>query len=162
MARISAGSLLHQRRIAHRGGADDDARHAFAEPGFDRRAVADAAAELRRDFHRRKDALDRRGVDRLAGESAVEIDEVQIFETLLLERLCLRGRIAIEYRGARHVALLQAHRLAILQVDGGKQNHGIHFRKFAISARPNRWLFSGWNCVPKILSRATIAVTAPP
>jgi hypothetical protein len=28
------------------------------------------------------------------------------------------------------------------------RHHGFHFRKFAISASPSRWLFSGWNCVP--------------
>jgi hypothetical protein len=33
--------------------------------------------------------------------------------------------------------------LAVLQIDGGKKNHGFHFRKFEISASPNRWLFSG-------------------
>ena len=31
-----------------------------------------------------------------------------------------------------------------------------------MSARPRRWLFSGWNCVPATLSRATRAVTGPP
>jgi hypothetical protein len=39
---------------------------------------------------------------------------------------------------------------------------GHQFRKFAISRRPASWLFSGWNCVPTILSRPTIAVTSPP
>jgi hypothetical protein len=29
------------------------------------------------------------------------------------------------------------------QVDGGKQDHGFHFKKFEISASPKRWLFSG-------------------
>ena len=140
---MSARRLLDQRRIAHRRGADDDARDAFAEPGVDRRAVADAAAELHRDFHRGEDALDRRGVHRLAGKGAVEIDEVEIFKALLLERARLRRRIAVEHRRARHVALLQAHGFAVFQIDGGKQNHGFHFKKFAISARPSFWLFSG-------------------
>ena len=39
---------------------------------------------------------------------------------------------------------------------------GRHCRKFAISRRPARWLFSGWNCVPMTVSRATMAVTGPP
>ena len=85
-ARIGARRLLDQRRIAHRRGADDDARDALAEPALDRGAVANAAAELHRDFHRREDALDRRGIHRLAGEGAVEIDDVQIFEALLREQ----------------------------------------------------------------------------
>jgi hypothetical protein len=35
----------------------------------------------------------------------------------------LRRRIAAEHGGARHVALLQAHAQAVLEVDGGKQDH---------------------------------------
>ena len=116
---------------------------ALAEPGVDGGAVADAAAELHRDFHRGENALDRRGIHRLAGKGAVEIDDVQIFEALLLEGARLRRRIAVEHRRARHVALLQAHRFAVFQIDGRKQNHGFHFRKFAISASPSFWLFSG-------------------
>src|SRR5690606_21447924 len=38
--------LLHQRRIAHRRSADDDARDALAEPALDRLQIADATAEL--------------------------------------------------------------------------------------------------------------------
>ena len=30
-----------------------------------------------------------------------------------------------------------------IQIDGREKYHGFHFRKFEISARPNRWLFSG-------------------
>ena len=97
-----------------------------------------------------------------------------------LEGVRLRRRIAVEDGGARHVALLQAHGEAVLEIDGGKQDHGshselghladhaglgqrpivgrivhgFHFRKLAISASPSFWLFSGWNCVPAMLSRA--------
>ena len=60
----------------------------------------------------------------------------------------------MEHRRARHVALLAGARFAVLQIDGGKEDHGFHFKKFAISARPSFWLFSGWNCVPTMLSRA--------
>ena len=68
---------------------------------------------------------------------------MKIFKTLLLERARLCGRIAIEHGRPRHVALLQAHRFAVFEIDGGKQNHGFHFKKFAISASPSFWLFSG-------------------
>jgi hypothetical protein len=78
-----------------------------------------------------------RGIHRLAGKGAVEIDKVQIFESLLRERVRLRRRVAIEHRRARHVALLQAHGIAVLEIDGRKKDHGFHFKKFAISARPN-------------------------
>ena len=87
-------------------------------------------------------------VHRLAGEGAVEIDDMQMAEALRLERVRLLGGIAVEHGRARHVALLQAHREAVLEVDGGEEDHGFHFKKFAISARPSFWLFSGWNCVP--------------
>ena len=134
---------LHQLGIAHRRGADDDARDALGEPGLDGREVADAAAELHRHGDRLEHRLDRQRVDRLAGKGAVEIDHMQIFETLRGKSSRLRRRIEIEHGGARHVALLEAHALAVLQVDGGKEDHGFHFRKFEISASPKRWLFSG-------------------
>ena len=83
-SRIGARSLLDQRRIAHSRRADNDPCDALAEPALDRGTVANAAAELHRNFHRREDALDGRGIHRLAGECAVEIDDVQIVEALLL------------------------------------------------------------------------------
>jgi len=54
----------------------------------------------------------------------------------------LRG-VVLKNRRPCHVALLKPHDLAVFQIDGRKQNHGIHLRKFAISARPSFWLFSG-------------------
>ena len=132
------------------------------QPAAHRLHVAHAAAELH--LHRQpgKDAPDRLGVDRLAGEGAVEIDDMQIFESLLGEGARLRGRVGVEHGRLRHVAAQKADAFAVLEVDGGKEDHGRHFRKLAISVRPSVWLFSGWNCVPTILSRATIAVTGPP
>ena len=115
----------------------------------------------------------------LPDKRAVEIDDVEILEALRLERPRLRRRIAVKHRRARHVALLEPHAGAVLEVDGGEQDHarlnardartaaesahhGFHFRKLAISRKPSRWLFSGWNWVPTMVSRPTIAVTGPP
>ena len=56
-----------------------------------------------------ENALDRGGIDRLAGKGAVEIDDMQIFEALRLEGARLRRRIAVKHGRARHVALLQPH-----------------------------------------------------
>ena len=137
------GSAFHQLRIAHRRGADDDAGNALGEPGFDRVQVADTAAELYRHGDRLEHRLDGQRIDRLAGKGAVEIDHMQIFEALRGEAPRLRRGIEVEHRGARHVALFQTHALAVLQIDGGKENHGFHFKKFEISASPKRWLFSG-------------------
>src|SRR5262249_10514154 len=105
-------------------------------------------AELNRDRDRLQDAIDRRRVHRLAGEGAVEIDHVQIFEPLRLEAVRLGGRVEVENGRARHIALLEAHAQAVLEVDGRKEDHGCTLRKLAIRARPRRWLFSGWNWVP--------------
>src|SRR4029079_3847083 len=117
--------LLHQGRIAHRRRADDDAVDTLAEPTFDRRHVADAAAELHAQPNRFENALDRGDIHRLSREGAVEIDDTQMPEALHLEPVRLRRRIAIEYGGARHVALLQPHGEAVLQIDGGKQDHAV-------------------------------------
>ena len=129
--------LLHQRRIAHRRGADDDARRRPCRAslrsspcrGCRRRAAPECSTAV-------EDALDRRGVHRLAGEGAVEIDDVQILEALRLERLRLRRRIAVEHGRARHVALLQAHGEAVLQIDGGKQDHGCPLQEIGDQRKP--------------------------
>ena len=113
------------------------------EPADDGAHVAHAAAELHFHLHRCQDAFDRRRVHRLPGEGAVEIDDVQIAKTLLLEPLGLRGRVGVEDGCLRHVAAHEADAFAVLQVDRGKEYHGRHFRKLAISARPRVWLFSG-------------------
>ncbi len=164
--RHAAGKFLgrvdHQRRIAHRRGADDDAVDALGQPAFHRRHVAHAAAELHRYADGFENAIDSAGIHRLAGKSAVEIDDVQIFKSRQFKSARLRRRIAVKHGGARHVALLEAHGQSLFEIDGGKKNHGAHFRKFAISLSPNRWLFSGWNCVPTMLSRPTMAVSGPP
>src|SRR6185436_1463218 len=142
-AREFLRGALHELRIAHCRGADDDARDAFVEPGFHGLEIANAAAELHRHGDGFQHRLDGQRIHRLAGKGAVEIDDMQIFESLLGERPRLISRIEVEHGRARHVALFEAHALAVFQVDGGKENHGFHFRKFEIRARPKRWLFSG-------------------
>ena len=108
-------------------------------------AVTDDLVELRPrvTLLLRSGRIDRERVHRPAGKGAVEIDHVQVLEPLRSEGARLRRRIEIEHGRARHVALFEAHALAVLQVDRGKKDHGFHFRKFEISARPKRWLFSG-------------------
>ncbi|MDT4878969.1 hypothetical protein FQZ97_1146070 [compost metagenome] len=87
---------------------------------------------------------------------------MQIFKALIFERFGLRGGIVVEHGGLVHVAQLEANALTVLEIDGGEKDHGVHLKKFSISCRPSAWLFSGWNWVPKILSRPTQAVTVPP
>ena len=136
-------ALFTELRIAHRGRADDDARDALVEPGLDGLEIANAAAELHRHGDGLQHRLDRLRIHRLAGEGAVEIDDMQIFEPLLGEGARLRRGIDVEHGRARHVALLEAHALAVLEVDGGKEDHGFHFRKLEISARPKRLALLG-------------------
>ena len=69
------------------------------------------------------DCLDRGHIDRLAGKGAVEVDDMEILETLGLEGVRLRRRIAVKHGRARHVALLEPHADAVLQVDGGEEDH---------------------------------------
>ena len=85
--------LAYKLRVAHRGGAEDDADHALLQPGHDGVEVADAAAELHREVDRLDDRLDRFDIHRPAGKGAVEIDHVQPFEALRLEALRLGHRI---------------------------------------------------------------------
>ena len=68
---------------------------------------------------------------------------MQIIEPLRLEGGGLRGGIRVEDRGLRHVAMDETHALPVLEIDGGKQDHGVHLMKLAIRARPSVWLFSG-------------------
>ena len=93
-----------------------------------------------------QNALDRRRVHRLAGEGAVEIDDVQVFEALALESAGLRRRIAVEHGRARHVALLETDGEAFLQVDGGEKDHAsiLSFRDCAQRR--------AWNPEPQTLS----------
>ena len=44
----------------------------------------------------------------------------------------------------------------------GEARQGFQWRKLRYSARPCAALFSGWNCVAKILSRASAQVKRPP
>src|SRR4051794_11483177 len=136
-------SSLHQFRIAHRGGADDDPGNALVEPGFNSREIANAATELHRYRDRLQHRLDGLRVHRLAGKRTVEIDDVEILKALRNEARRLRGGIEVEHGRARHVALFEAHALAVFEVDRRKENHGFHRKKFEIRAKPKRWLFSG-------------------
>ena len=120
-----------------------DARDAFGQPGLDRLQITNPAAELHRHGDRLEHRLHRERIHRLAGKGAVEIDHVQIFEPLRGEARRLRRGIEVEHGRARHVTLFKAHALAVLQVDGGEKDHGFHFKKLEIKARPKRWLFSG-------------------
>src|SRR5262245_58336250 len=91
-------------------------RDVAAEPVLDAGQVADAAAELHRDLDALQDGVDRRGVHRLACERAVEIDQLQPLCSGVREAARLVGGIGIVDGGLLHVALDEAHALAVLEV----------------------------------------------
>ncbi len=150
--------LAHQRRIAQRRGAEDDARDAAVEPGLDRSPGADAAAELHRDRDGGEDRLDRRAVDRLAGERAVEIDDVQPARSRprRRRRACSAGSSLKTVAWPMSPWRRRTHRPSFRSM-AGKRIMAATPRKLAISRKPGAWLFSGWNCVPTMLSRPTTA-----
>ena len=125
---IFDAGAAHERGVAHRDGAEDDAGDAAVEPRLDGLHVADAAAELRRDGDGFEDGVDRIAVHRLAGEGAVEVDDVQVVEALVLKRARLRGRVVVEHGGGVHLAELEAHALAVFEVDGREEDHGVKSR----------------------------------
>ena len=68
---------------------------------------------------------------------------MQIFEALVLELPGLRGRVRVEDGRLVHVAVDQPDAFALLEVDGGIQDQGVHLKKLAMNASPSFWLFSG-------------------
>ena len=110
---------------------------------------------------------------RPAGDRAVQVDDVQALRALRGPVPGHRHRVLGEDGGRIHVALLQAHAAAVLQINCGNDEHG--------SARENLWsasgtpvhevgeeaeagglAFSGWNWTAKMLSRATAQVKGTP
>ena len=59
----------------------------------------------------------------MAGEGAVEIDDMQPGKSRLGEMPGLRGRIGVEDGRARHLAAHQADAGAAFQIDRGVQDH---------------------------------------
>jgi hypothetical protein len=74
-----------------------------------------------------------------AREGAVEIDEVQPLAARVLERPRLGRGIGVEDGRLVHLAAQEAHGLAVLEVDGGVEDHG----------RTCRGAFGGSDSVPQ-------------
>ena len=112
-AGIEPRRLAHEIGIADRRGADDDARHARSRASratvFRSRMPPPSWSLIVR---WPQNAPDRLGVDRLAGERPVEIDDMEIVEPLRRERLRLGGRVGVEHGCARHVAMQRGARTA--------------------------------------------------
>ena len=134
VAREGAAGVMQKARVLDRGGADDDVADARVEIALDGVEVADAAAQLDRDLvdvvferevlHRLQDRLHGGLVLRLAGEGAVQVDQVQPARTLLKPVQRHLGGIFGKYGGKLHVALFQADAVTVLEVDGRYEQHG--------------------------------------
>ena len=108
-------------------------------------ARADAAADLHRQIRKRLcDRAHRRAVDGLAREGAVQVHEVQAPRALLHPARCHSDRVIAEDGRIVHAALAQAHAGAVLEVDGGDDQHA-HSR-----ARPFQATKFASNCSPAV------------
>src|SRR5262249_24461372 len=119
-------SLVQEARRLHGRGADDDVADAGVDKVLDSVEIADAAAELDRKlaadgFGNRPDPL---LVFQPTGGGAVQIPDVQPPRAEVEPALRGRRRVVGEYSGLVHRALLQAHALAVLEVDRGNDQHG--------------------------------------
>jgi hypothetical protein len=118
--------FVQETGILHGRGADDDEGDAVVEVALDGLQVADASAQLHGDVRvdRGDDVLDGRFVPRLAGDGAVQVDDVQALGALAGPlRRGLAGFLR-EHRGRFHAPLLEAHAVAVFQVDRGDDQHG--------------------------------------
>src|SRR5690606_5326234 len=118
-----ARHVANELRVLQRGRADHHPRHPEIEPTFDGFGRADSAAELDVAGERFDDPLDRLAVAALPGEGAVEIDDVQVLRPGFGEGQRLRSRVVAVDGGAVHITFGQAHDLALLEIDSGKDNH---------------------------------------
>ncbi|CAG9213066.1 hypothetical protein BCAR13_260050 [Paraburkholderia caribensis] len=111
--------------VLHRRRADDHVLEAVVQIAFDRVQVADAAAQLHgnlaADFF--DDRANRVFVLRLAGERAVQVDEVQAPRAAVDPMSGHYRRFLVENRRLVHIALFEAYTLTVFQVDGGDQQH---------------------------------------
>ena len=142
-ARKRAAPFVNKLRVAQSRRAQYDAVNALLQPGFNGRQIANAAAQLREGGAGLDRRLDRRHIDRRTGKRPVQVDNMQMPEALRGKGACLVGRVIVENRRARHIALLKAHAPAFFQINGGENNHGFQFTKFSMSRNPAVWLFSG-------------------
>jgi hypothetical protein len=146
-------------RFAYGDAADDDAARARVEQAL-HVAAAHAAAGLQI-RHAARELFDEGELLRRACTCAVEVDDMQPLRAGLRVRACERERIGVERACLREIALTQAHDAAVAKVDGRDDDHA-SAKKLASARWPAAADFSGWNCMPNTLSRATAAAKGPP
>ena len=125
MAAERRAGVLQKARILHRRRADDHVRQTVVQIAFDGVQVANAAAQLDGNLaaHFLDDRADRVFVFRLAGERAIQVDEVQTPGAAVDPMPGHRRRFFGKYRRLVHIALFEAYAVTVFQVDGGNQQH---------------------------------------
>ena len=91
--------------------------------------AADAAAELDGDVDVLDDVAHGAGVGGHAFDRAIQIDDVQPFETMLGPGFGLGDGVAVVNRVLVHVALIEADAFAVFEVDGWKNDHRGMYRE---------------------------------
>jgi hypothetical protein len=115
--------LVQEAGVLDRRGAEDNEADAVVEITLDGRQVADAATQLHRNLgaHLLDDGANGFLVHRLAGKGAVEVHQVQAAPALFDPVPGHFGRVFGKDRGRIHLALFQAHAMAVFQINCG--NH---------------------------------------
>ena len=144
LARMEARGLAHEVGIAHRGRADDDAgqRPCASQPStvLMSRMPPPSCTGIVTRARMASTAAAFIGLPAKAPSRSTTCSHSKPWRSKIAR---LRGRIVVEHGRLIHVALDEADAAAVLEVDGGKQDHGRHLRKLAMSLRPSAWLFSG-------------------
>src|SRR5450830_1139693 len=106
--------------------ADDHVAQTAIDVLLDGVQIADTAAELHRNViaHCLEDGLDGRIVLGLAGKGAIEVDQVQAAGALVDPVQGHGGRVFTKGGGLVHVTLLEAHAVAVFEIDRGNELHG--------------------------------------
>ena len=121
VAAKGAARIAQEAGVLHGGCADDDVAQASVDVFFNRVEVANAATQLHGDVvaHGFQNGFDGRFVLGCAGESAVQVHQVQA--------TCAFGHpverhlrwVFTEGGGLLHVTLFEAHAMSVFEIDGG-------------------------------------------
>ena len=131
VAAEGGAGILQEARVLDRRRADDHVAQAGVEVALDRVQVADAAAELHVDLAADllEDAADRDLVLGMAGECAIEVDQMQAPRALGDPTARHLRRVFAKGGGLVHVALLEANTMTVFQINRRNEQHGAQARE---------------------------------
>ncbi|MNS98260.1 hypothetical protein D3C72_1326230 [compost metagenome] len=126
MAGKCGAGVLQKTGVLDGCGANDDVPHAGIDIALDGVQVADAAAQLHRQFIAEllEDGLDDMQVLGLAGKCAIQIHQMQAARARIKPTACDLDRVFAERGGLIHIALFQAYAVTVLQINGRNEQHG--------------------------------------